>query len=173
MQLTALNRMSQKCDLNWCNFIEIDYMRKFINPQLLLVLFVPFLMGFCIHTQGVKGVVFLQTDAMMPLKGKPLQKGSPYSTIIFVYESASITQLIGQQGNFAKGVNAKLVKQVRSDNAGKFKLKLSPGKYTIVLGYQEGIYIPFFSGTNGVAHIEVTKNQFQEIDIRIPASSVF
>lgn len=148
-------------------------MRKFINPQILLLLFVPFIMGFCIRSQGIKGVVYLQSDAMMPLKGKPLQKGSPYSTTIFVYEYAGITQLIGQQGNAAKGLNAKLVKQVRSDNAGKFKLKLSPGKYTIVLGYQEGIYIPFFSGTNGVAHIEVTKNQFQEIDLTISASSVF
>lgn len=148
-------------------------MRKFINPQILLLLFVPFIMGFCIRSQGIKGIVYLQSDAMMPLKGKSLQKGSPYSTTIFVYENAGITQLIGQQGNAAKGVNAKLVKQVRSDNAGKFKLKLSPGKYTIVLGYQEGIYIPFFSGTNGVAHIEVTKNQFQEIDLTISASSVF
>lgn len=148
-------------------------MRKFGNPLILLVLIVPFLMGFCIHSQGIKGFVYLKTDANMPLKGKPLQKGSPYSTTIFVYESASISQLIGQQGNFAKGLNAVLVKQVQSDKAGKFKLKLRPGKYTIVLGYQEGIYIPFFSGINGVGHIEVPKHQFQEIDLTISASSVF
>lgn len=153
--------------------MQIDYMNKYGIRWILMVCTVPFLMGFCIRQQGIKGQVFLERDAVMPLKGKTKQSGRPYSTIIFVYESASIAQLIGQQGNFAKGVNAKLVKQVRSDNAGKFKLKLSPGKYTIVLGYQEGIYIPFFSGMNGVSHIKVTKNQFQEIDLTISASSVF
>jgi hypothetical protein len=56
---------------------------------------------------------------------------------------------------------------------GSFKLKLKPGKYSILLGYKEGMYIPFFSGMNGVAHIEVIKHQFQEIDLSIAASSIF
>jgi hypothetical protein len=64
-----------------------------------------------------------------------------------------------------------MIKQVRSDKAGKFKFRLAPGKYTIVLGYQDGIYIPFFSGNTGVAFTEVSKHQFQEIDLRIIASS--
>ena len=38
-------------------------------------------------------------------------------------------------------------------------------------GYQDGIYIPFFSGNTGVAFTEVSKHQFQEIDLRIIASS--
>ncbi|MFM6995256.1 MAG: hypothetical protein ACKOWO_09100 [Sediminibacterium sp.] len=140
---------------------------------LLFVTLVPFLMGFCIRSQGIKGHVLIEKDATMPLKGKTKQIGRPISTIVYVYEATEINRLIDQQGNFARGVDAKLIKQIRSDESGKYKLRLNPGKYTIVLGYKEGIYIPFFSGNTGVAFVEVLKHQYQEIDLTIIASSVF
>jgi len=58
-------------------------------------------------------------------------------------------------------------------NTGKFKIRLAPGKYSIVLGYQEGVYIPYFSGNTGVAFVEVLKHQYQEIDLSIIASSIY
>jgi hypothetical protein len=129
-------------------------------------------MGFCILPQGIMGHVYLEQNAKMPSKGGSKQKGSPISTMVYVYETANLDQLIEQDGNYAKGIQAKIVKQIRSDKAGKFKLRLAPGKYTIVLGYRDGIYIPFFSGNSGVAFVEVSKHQYQEIDLRIIASSM-
>ena len=114
----------------------------------------------------------LESNTAMPLKGIAKQKGSPISTMVYIYEAADVNQLMEQEGNYAKGIQARLIKQVRSNNAGKFKLRLAPGKYSIVLGYQEGIYIPYFSGNTGVALVEVFKHQFQEIDLLIFASSV-
>lgn len=114
----------------------------------------------------------MENNTAIPLKGSTKQKGRPISTIVYVYEAANTIQLIGQEGNYAKGIEARLIKQVRSNNTGKFKLRLAPGKYSILLGYQEGIYIPYFSGNTGVAFIEVAKHQFQEIDLLIIASSV-
>jgi hypothetical protein len=130
------------------------------------------LMGFCFLTQGISGHVLLEIDIVMPLKGSAKQKGRPIATMVYIYEAANTNQLLGQEGNYAKGIDARLIKQVRSNNAGKFKLRLAPGKYSVVLGYQEGIYIPYFSGNTGVAFIEVSKHQFQEIDLLIIASSV-
>jgi hypothetical protein len=130
-------------------------------------------MGFYILPQGIKGHVLLENNTAMPLKGSAKQKGSPIATMVYIYEAANANQLIGQEGNYAKGIEARLIKQVRSNNDGKFKLRLAPGKYTIVLGYQEGIYIPYFSGNNGLAFIEVLKHQFQEIDLSIIASSIY
>jgi len=138
-----------------------------------LICLAPILMGFCILPQGIKGRVLLAQNATMPFKGKPQQKGRPISTTVYIYKAANVNQLVGQEGNYAKGLNAKIIKQVRSDAAGKFKLRLAPGKYTIVLGYQEGIYIPYFSGNEGVAFIEVLKHQLQEIDLTIIASSIY
>jgi len=138
----------------------------------LLVCLVPMLMGFCILPQGISGHILLENNTAMPLKGSAKQKGRPIATMVYIYEAANVNQLIGLEGNYAKGIEAKLIKQVRSNNAGKFKLRLAPGKYSIVLGYQEGVYIPYFSGNSGVAFIEVSKHQFQEIDLLIIASSI-
>ena len=147
-------------------------MRKKAFQFTFLVCLAQMLMGFCILTQGISGYVFLENNTSMPLKGMAKQKGLPISTMVYVYEAADVDQLIGQEGHYAKGIKAKIVKQVLSDKAGKFKLRLAPGKYTIVLGYQDGIYIPFFSGNSGLAFVEVSKHQFQEIDLRIIASSM-
>jgi hypothetical protein len=147
-------------------------MRNKAIQFIFLVCLAPMLMGFCILPQGIFGHVFLEKNASMPLKGMPKQKGLPISTMVYVYEAANLNQLIAQEGKYAKGIEAKMIKQVRSDKAGKFKLRLAPGKYTIVLSYQEGIYIPFFSGNTGVAFVEVSKHQFQEIDLSIIASSM-
>ena len=147
-------------------------MRKKAFQFIFLVCLAQMLMGFYILTQGISGYVFLENNTSMPLKGMAKQKGLPISTMVYVYEAADVDQLIGQEGHYAKGIKAKIVKQVRSDKAGKFKLRLAPGKYTIVLGYQDGIYIPFFSGNTGLAFVEVSKHQFQEIDLSIIASSM-
>ena len=147
-------------------------MRNKAIQFILLVCLAPMLMGFCILTQGISGYVFIENNTSMPLKGMAKQKGLPISTMVYIYEAADVDQLIGQEGHCAIGIKAKIVKQVRSDKTGKFKLRLAPGKYTIVLGYQEGIYIPFFSGNKGVAFVEISRHQFQEIDLRIIASSM-
>ena len=148
-------------------------MRKYAIQFCLLFCLVPILMGFCMLPQGIKGHVLIENNTAMPLKGSPKQRGSPIATMVYIYEVANVNQLIGQEGNYAKGIKARLIKQVRSNNAGQFKLKLAPGKYSIVLGYQEGIYIPYFSGNTGIAFIEVLKHQFQEIDLSIIASSIY
>jgi hypothetical protein len=147
-------------------------MRNKAIQFIFLVCLAPMLMGFCILPQGIFGHVFLEKNASMPLKGMPKQRGLPIMTMVYVYESANLNQLIAQEGKYAKGIEAKMIKQVRSDKAGKFKLRLAPGKYTIVLGYRDGIYIPFFSGNTGIAFVEVSKHQFQEIDLSIMASSM-
>ena len=148
-------------------------MRKYAIQFCLLFCLAPMLMGFCMLPQGIKGHVLIENNTAMPLKGSAKQKGSPIATMVYIYEAANVNQLIGQEGNYAKGIKARLIKQVRSSNTGKFKISLAPGKYSIVLGYQEGVYIPYFSGNTGVAFVEVLKHQYQEIDLSIIASSIY
>jgi hypothetical protein len=148
-------------------------MRKYAIQFCLLFCLAPMLMGFCMLPQGIKGHVLIENNTAMPLKGSAKQKGSPIATMVYIYEAVNVHQLIGQEGNYAKGIKARLIKQVRSNNTGKFKIRLAPGKYSIVIGYQEGVYIPYFSGNTGVAFVEVLKHQYQEIDLSIIASSIY
>ncbi len=148
-------------------------MRNHPFKSILFLCLALMLMGFCLLPQGIRGHVLMENNTSMPLKGSSKQQGRPIATVVYIYETANVNQLIGQEGNYAKGIEARLIKQVRSNNAGQFKIRLTPGKYSIVLGYQEGIYIPFFSGNTGVAFVEVSKHQYQEIDLRIIASSIY
>ena len=148
-------------------------MRNYGFHWILTISILPLLMGFCFPSQGIKGRVYLEKEANMPLKGKTKQAGTAFSTMVYVYSAANTSQLIGQEGNWAKGIQAKLIRKVQADQAGRFKIGLRPGKYTLVLGFKEGIYIPFFSGSTGVAFVEVSKHQYQEIDLTITASSIF
>ena len=148
-------------------------MRNHPFKSILFLCLALMLMGFCLIPQGIKGHVFIENNTSMPLKGSSKQQGRPIATVVYIYETANVNQLIGQEGNYAKGIEARLIKQVRSNIAGQFKIRLAPGKYSIVLGYQEGIYIPFFSGNTGVAFVEVSKHHYQEIDLRIIASSIY
>ena len=147
-------------------------MRNHPFKSILFLCLALMLMGFCLLPQGIRGHVLMENNTSMPLKGSSKQQGRPIATVVYIYETANVNQLIGQEGNYAKGIEARLIKQVRSNNAGQFKLRLAPGKYSIVLGYQEGIYIPYFSGNTGVAFVEVSRHQYQEIDLRIIASSM-
>lgn len=148
-------------------------MFKYTLRYIFMVSLAPILMAFCPLQQGVKGKVLLQKDAMMPLKGKSTQVGKPFATFVYVYPATSVDQLVGSKGNYAKGIKAKLIKKAQSNAEGNYKIRLRPGKYTLVLGYNEGIYIPFFSGSTGVAIFEVAKHQYQEIDLTISNSSIF
>ena len=148
-------------------------MRNHPFKSILFLCLALMLMGFCLLPQGIRGHVLMENNTSMPLKGSSKQQGRPIATVVYIYETSNVNQLIGQEGNYAKGIKARLIKQVRSNNAGQFKIRLAPGKYSIVLGYQEGIYIPFFSGNTGVAFVEVSKHQYQEIDLRIIASSIY
>jgi hypothetical protein len=148
-------------------------MRNHPLKSILFLCLALMLMGFCLLPQGIRGHVLLENNTSMPLKGSSKQQGRPIATVVYIYETANVNQLIGQEGNYAKGIEARLIKQVRSNNAGQFKIRLAPGKYSIVLGYQEGIYIPFFSGNTGVAFVEVSKHHYQEIDLRVIASSIY
>ncbi len=146
---------------------------NYLNPWCLLLLALPLLMGFCFRSNGIMGRVFIKSEASMPLKGKIAQNGTPYATTLYVYEAAKTSQLIEQDGPWVKGIQARLLYHIKTNQLGQFKRGLPPGKYTLLVKHAKGFYIPYFSGIEEVAIIEVKKGVFQEIDLRIAAPSPF
>lgn len=146
---------------------------NYLNPWCLLLLGLPLMMGFCFRSNGIKGRVLIKNETNMPLKGKIAQNGTPYATTLYVYEAATIHQLIEQDGPWVKGIQARLRYQIKTDQLGQFKRGLPPGKYTVLVQHPKGLYVPYFSGIEEVAIIEVKKGVFQEIDLTIAAPSLF
>jgi hypothetical protein len=123
-------------------------------------------------TSSIKGQVVEQVGNSMPSKGKLPYKGRPLSTKIFIYQPLQIGQLENQNGAYCSQIKGVLVKSVLSDSTGYYHIDLKPGKYSIAVGYDNGFFIPYFSGAEGVAYIllEIGKPQILNITVNQKAS---
>ena len=120
-----------------------------------------------IATSSIAGQVFEQVGNFMPSKGKPAVKGRPLMTKVFIYQPVQMAQLENQNGAYCDRINGVLIKAALSDSTGHYHFDLNPGKYSIVVAYDYGFFIPYFSGTDGVAYILVEKGRPQILNITV------
>jgi hypothetical protein len=111
----------------------------------------------------------------MPMIDKPNSKGAALETVLYIFEPTSIRQIEAglQQGQFVSKINAKLLDSVHSDKLGAYSLYLKPGKYSVFVKYENGYYVPFYSGKEGVSIFETKQNEITELDITVKANSSF
>ena len=121
------------------------------------------------------GHIFEQKYNAMPEAGITSKKGTPVSTFLYFYEPTTIHQIEDEMmgGSTFKKINSRLVDSVHSDKLGAFKIYLKPGKYSVFIKYENGYYIPFFSGSNWVSIIEVKANEVNNSDFNIRAANSF
>ena len=118
-------------------------------------------------SQGIVGQVFEQKGNKMPQVGKAFSKGNPFPTTIYVFEPTNISQVQKIEGNIIKNITTRLVANYQTDDLGKFKIKLTPGKYTVVVGYEGAYFTPYFSTQNELSLIHVVANEFTNLDVII------
>lgn len=124
------------------------------------------------HSQRLtKGSLYGQVSELlgnvMPSKGKLNAQGRPLTTKIFIYQPLQLAQLEKQNGAYCSQIKGVLVKYVLSDSTGQYHLNLKPGKYSIVVGYEDGYFIPYFSGAEGVAYVVVKAGEPQVLNITV------
>ena len=44
---------------------------------------------------------------------------------------------------------------------------MKPGKYSIVAGYENGFFVPYFSGIDGVAYFNIEPNKIDLLNITV------
>jgi hypothetical protein len=118
------------------------------------------------------GHIYEQKFNKMPMMDKPNSKGSPLHTTLYIYEPTNLSQLnrgnaFALNPNMTYSISAKLIDSAVSDKTGAFQLHLSPGKYSIFVKYNDGYFIPFFSGTNWASMIEIKENEINSLDIQV------
>ncbi len=119
-----------------------------------------------------KGQVKEQKYNAMPLKGGSVSKGVGFKTIVYVYAPTTVQQL-GMNtmlGQTITKINTQFIDSVQTDNLGNFNMHLQTGKYSVFVKYENGYYIPFFSGSNWVSLIEIKGGAVTNLDINISAS---
>ena len=123
---------------------------------------------------NLQGVIREHKFNNMPMVDMPSAKGSPLMTTLYIYEPTKTDQIVdGMLGapTVAK-INSRFMDSVRSDKTGAFNLYLKPGKYSVFIKYENGYYIPFYSGKDWVSLIEVKPNEITTMDFEVKGKSV-
>lgn len=123
--------------------------------------------------QAIIGQVLEKKGNQMPSPGKQNYKGKPYNSIVYIFEPSSIQDAVTLEGNLFKKLNTKLIGSYPTDSLGNFFIKIKPGLYSILVGYQDAFYAPFFSGKNEIAVIKVQSGLNTTLDIVINSSAAY
>ncbi len=115
------------------------------------------------------GNVYEHKYNSMPMIDKPNTKGAPFKTTLYFYEPTTIHQIEAgaNSGPTISKIKSILVDSVVTDNSGTYSIYLKPGKYSVFVKYENGYYIPFYSGKDAVAIIETKQSEITRFDVAI------
>jgi hypothetical protein len=121
------------------------------------------------------GHIYEQKFNNMPMSDKTKSKGIPIVSTLYIYEPTRLNQIVDGlvPGPIVSKINSILVDSVSSDNSGAFSMYLKPGKYSVFVKYENGYYVPFYSGKDWASIIETKPNEKTELDIQVKANSSY
>lgn len=138
------------------------------------ILLIISLMGCGINKVMVTGKVQRVMGNQMPSPDLENEVPGGFSTTVFFFEPTLVNMGMptGEQGVFLM-TNKKLVAKVLAEKDGSFKLKISPGKYSVLLG-KEGQYYSNISDLEGLINpIEINKRTQFPIVLRADWGAIF
>ena len=123
---------------------------------------------------GVKGHVYLVRGNQMPSPDRPPSAPQGFSTTLYIYELTNINQ-VSRQGTsaFYSSISSQLIKEVKTDEQGYFKVKLKPGLYSLFIKKDDLFYSSQFDDKNNIHPVEVTKGKMSEITFQANYDAVY
>ena len=122
--------------------------------------------------QGVNGQVFWIYGDQMP---GPEKRANPMQGVvreIHVYELTTLADV--DQGNgFFKKVYTRFVASTLSKEDGTFKIKLPPGKYSLFVKEEKGLYANLFDSDKNISPITVKPKQYSWMTITIDYEATY
>ena len=115
----------------------------------------------------LEGVVTEQRGNAMPIKGKSSSNGLAINTKIYIYKALNLAQLENQNGNICAKINGDLIQTATADLLGHYQFQLPAGSYSIVVAYEKGFFIPYFSGNDGVAILSLESQKTTILNIKL------
>lgn len=139
-----------------------------------IVLIVISLMGCGASKVLVTGKVQRVMGNQMPSPDLENEEPGGFSTTVFFFEPTLMNMGLstGEQGVFLM-TNKKLVAKVLAEKDGSFKLKLKPGKYSVLLG-KDGQYYSNISDLEGLINpIQINKSNNKPITLRADWGAIY
>lgn len=139
-----------------------------------IVLLVISLMGCGASKVLVTGKVQRVMGNQMPSPDLENEEPGGFSTTVFFFEPTLMNMGVstGEQGVFLM-TNKKLVAKVLAEKDGSFKLKLKPGKYSVLLG-KDGQYYSNISDLEGLINpIQINKGNNKAIALKADWGAIY
>ncbi len=122
--------------------------------------------------QGIIGKVEWLEGNQMP---GPDRKPAPSRGIqreVWIYQAVTIQQA-KSEGVFFSDIASPLIKKIKTNRKGCFKLKLPPGDYSIFILEKKGLFANRFDGQGRINSVTVKPGEFTEISILVDYEAAY
>ena len=123
--------------------------------------------------QGIKGQVFWVNGNQMP--GPDKNKPVPQQGIareIYIYNAVTLNH-VQREGAFFNHVDAILIAKIQSQPDGTFKIKLPPGRYSILTKENQGLFANLFDGQGCINCVDVVRKRYSWITITLDYEAAY
>ena len=143
--------------------------------SLTMVLLVSVLSSFVCKKEGITGHIYLIAGNQMPNIGQPPAGKKPLQTTLYIYALTNISEVtrVDEYSSFYKSINTRLIKKLKSDKNGAFRVKLPPGQYSLFVKKDSLFYANLFDGKNNINPVTVEKGRYTEIEVRADYDAVY
>lgn len=129
------------------------------------------------HEQGIVGrVLWLEGNHMPTVSeegGNTTEESSKQvQRRIRVYELTNINSTEFSDGLFSK-VDTNIIAEVESDEEGQFRIGLPPGKYSVFIVEEDGLFASIFDQHMNVNPVEITADEWMLMTINIDYKSFY
>lgn len=151
-------------------------LKKLVKPLLflpLIILFSSYTGIFC-KKEGIKGKIYRVMGNQMPAPGEPSTQPQPFQTTLYIYELTNTSQVKhAAEASFYTAIDTKLVKEVKANRKGSFKVKLPPGQYSLFIKKDNLFYANLFDDKNNIAPVAVEKGKYTTIEVKADYGAVY
>ncbi|MFN3997026.1 carboxypeptidase regulatory-like domain-containing protein [Algoriphagus sp.] len=127
--------------------------------------------------QGITGTVTWLEGNHMPMmtedrKANTKAGPKPIQRNVRIYPLTKFSDLKMEEGLFT-AIAKKPVAEVESNESGVYSIKLSPGRYSVFIVEEEGLFANIFDGEGNVNPVTVKENEWTLLDVVVNYKAVF
>jgi hypothetical protein len=127
--------------------------------------------------QGITGTITWLEGNQMPTitdtenpDERPAAK--PIQRTLRIYPLIQFEDLKVEQGLYT-AIAEKPLTEVQTDENGKYSVQLSPGRYSVFVVEEDGLFANIFDGEGNVQPVTVKENEWTLLDIEVNYQAVF
>lgn len=127
--------------------------------------------------QGISGTITWMEGNRMPMitesgKAAPKTTPKPIQRTIRVYPLTKFSDLKMEDGLFT-AIASKPITEVVSDKQGKYSIHLGPGRYSVFIVEENGLFANIFDGEGNVQPVTVKENEWTLLDVEVNYKAVY